>query len=49
MYKDLDDLIRRSPKPLEVKRGIAVKQDLAGKSRNLIGEILSVSVKFISK
>ncbi len=49
MYEDLDDLIKRSPKPLEVKRGIATKQDLAGKSRNLIGEILSVSVKFISK
>jgi putative transposase len=49
MYEDLEDLIKRSPKPLEVKRGIAIKQDLAGKSRNLIGEILSVSVKFISK
>lgn len=49
MYEDLDDLIKRSPKPLEVKRGISIKQDLAGKSRNLIGEILSVSVKFISK
>lgn len=49
MYKDLEELIKRSPKPAEVKRGIAVKQDLAGKSRKLIAEILSVSVKFISK
>lgn len=49
MYKDLEELIRTSPKPLEVKRGIAVKQDLAGKNRNLIAEILSVSVKFVSK
>jgi putative transposase len=49
MYQDLEDLASRSPKPLEVKRGIAVKQDLAGKSRNLIADVLSVSVKFISK
>lgn len=49
MYKDLEDLINRSPKPAEVKRGIAVKQDLTGKSRVLIGDILSVSASFISK
>lgn len=49
MYIDLDDLIKRSPKPAEVKRGIALKQDLAGKSRKLIAEILSVTEAFISK
>lgn len=49
MYTDLEDLIKRSPKPAEVTRGIAVKQDLAGKSRKLIGEILSVSESFVSK
>jgi transposase len=49
MYTDLEDLLKRSPKPLEVKRGLAVKQDLAGKSRKLIAEILSVTEAFISK
>jgi putative transposase len=49
MYTDLEDLIKRSPKPSEVKRGIAVKQDLAGKSRKLIGDILAVSRSFVSK
>lgn len=49
MYSDLEDLIKHSCKPAEVKRGIAIKQDLAGKSRKLIGEILSVTEAFISK
>lgn len=49
MYKDLDDLIRHSSKGAEIKRGIAVKQDLAGKSRKLIAEILSVTEAFVSK
>lgn len=49
MYTDLEDLIKRSPKPAEVKRGIAIKQDLAGKPRKLIAEILSVSTAFVSK
>jgi transposase len=49
MYTDLEDLIKRSVKPAEIKRGIAIKQDLAGKSRKLIAEILSVTEAFISK
>ena len=49
MYQDLEDLIKRSPKPAEVKRGIAIKQDLGGKSRKLIAEILSVTGAFIGK
>lgn len=49
MYKDLDDLIKHSSKGAEIKRGIAVKQDLAGKSRKLIAEIMSVTEAFISK
>ena len=49
MYETLEDLIERSPKHSEVKRGIAVQQDLAGKSRNSIAGILSISVKSISK
>ncbi len=49
MYKDLEDLIKHSGKPAEIMRGLAVKQDLAGQNRKTIGEILSVSVGFISK
>lgn len=49
MYKDLADLIKHSSKPAEIMRGLAVKQDLAGQKRKTIGEILSVSVAFISK
>jgi hypothetical protein len=49
MYTDLEELIKRSPKPAEVKRGIAVKQDLAGKPRKMIAAVLSVSAAFISK
>ena len=49
MYKDLEDLLQRSTKSSEIKRGLAVKQDLALKSRKLIGEILDVGSSFISK
>ena len=49
MYTDLDDLINRSPKRAEVKRGMAIRHDLAGKRRKMIAEILSVTEAFISK
>lgn len=49
MYTDLEDLIKRSAKAAEIKRGIAIKQDLAGKRRKLIAEVLSVTEAFISK
>jgi len=49
MYTDLEDLIKHSTKASEIKRGIAIKQDLAGNRRKLIAEILSVTEAFISK
>lgn len=49
MYRDLEDLIKRSPKAAEVKRGLAIKQDLAGQRRRTIAEVLSVTEAFISK
>lgn len=49
MYRNLEDLIRNSPHAAEIKRGIAVKQDLAGKSRKVIADILSVTEAFVSK
>lgn len=47
MHTDLEDLIKRSPKAAEVKLDIAIKQDLMGKSRKLIAEVLSVAETFI--
>lgn len=49
MYKNIEDLIERSKKSWEIKRALTVKQDLAGKDRKLIGEILEVSSSFVSK
>lgn len=49
MYIDLEDLIKRSTKAAEIKRGIAIKQDLAGTRRKVISEVLSVTEAFISK
>ena len=49
MYTDLDDLITHSAKSLEIKRAIAVKQDIARKQRKDIASILEVSIGYISK
>lgn len=49
MYTDLDDLICNSRKSAEIHRGIAVKQDLAGKKRSEIAGILDKTEAFISK
>ena len=49
MYQSLEEIISKSSKPKEIVRAQAVKQDLAGKARSTIAEILDVSVKFISK
>lgn len=49
MYKDLEDLVKRSAKSREIKRGLAVQRDLAGQSRKLIAEVLGVCLSFVSK
>lgn len=49
MYKDIEDLIARSKKSAEIKRGLAVRQDIANQSRKVIGSVLGVTVAFISK
>ena len=49
MYTNLDDLITNSGKSLEIKRAIAVKQDIANKQRKDIASILEVSLGYISK
>lgn len=45
----LKDLIKRNPKPQELKRALAVKLALEGYSYRSIQKILEVSVGFISK
>lgn len=49
MHQDLDDFIKRCDDSAEIKRGLAVKQDLEGKARPQIADILSVHPSFISK
>ena len=49
MYKDIEDLIQHSKKSAEIKRGLAVKQDLAQKNRSMITEILGVCPSYVSK
>lgn len=49
MDQDLDNFIKHCGNSAEIKRGLAVKQDLAGKPRIQIAELLSVHPTFVSK
>ena len=49
MHQDLDDFIKQCGNLAEMKRGLAVKQDLEGKGRPEIASILSVHPAFVSK
>jgi putative transposase len=49
MGKELDDFIKTSGKSAEIKRALAVKQDLLGKPRPQIAEFLDVHPSFVSK
>ena len=49
MHQVLDDFIKQCGNSAEIKRGLAVKQDLEGKPRVQIADILSVHPAFVSK
>lgn len=49
MHQFLDDFIKQCGNSAEIKRGLAVKQDLEGKPRVQIADILSVHPAFVSK
>jgi putative transposase len=49
MHQDLDAFIKQCGNSAEMKRGLAVKQDLEGKGRPQIAAMLSVHPAFVSK
>ena len=49
MQNDIDDFIKNSSKAAEIKRALAVKQDLLGKPRTEIADFLGVHPSFTSK